>query len=168
MKSTTLMTTFLGATALVSTATVSAQELGRIASVSGRVLVQKANGTQVTAKNNMLLYHGDRVMVLRQSVATIAYSDTGCVDRYDENTHIKILKGNGCTGSAVHLAKGPTRTITKKIISNSANHLTGMPVVTNTSGFAGVGSGWGILAAGLGIAGVAAIINDDESCVSNC
>lgn len=168
MNSTTLVSTLIGATALVSTTTVSAQELGRIASVAGRVIVQKANGTQVPAKSNMSLYHGDRVVVMRKAVATIAYHDTGCVNRYDENTRIKIVKGNGCSGSEVKLVKGPVRTLTKKTIVSSANHLTGTPVITNTSGFAGVGSGWGLLAAGLGIAGVAAIINDDEDCVSSC
>ncbi|MBK8453639.1 MAG: hypothetical protein WAQ53_17950 [Thiofilum sp.] len=169
MNPTTIMTTFLGATALVSTATASAQELGHIASVAGRVIVQKANGSQVLAKARMPLYHGDRVMVMRKSLATVAYADTGCIERYDQNTHIKIVKGNGCTGSAVTVTKGPARTITKKLVTTHNLPTYVAPNVTTSSGsFAGVGTGWGILAAGLGIAGVVALVDDDDGCVSGC
>ena len=169
MNPTTIMTTFLGATALVSTATVSAQELGHVASVTGRVIVQKANGSQVPAKARMPLYHGDRIVVLRKSVATVAYADTGCVDRYDQNTNIKIVKGNGCVGSAVTVTKGPARTITKKLVTTNTLPTYIAPSTAPAGGsFAGVGTGWGLLAAGLGIAGVAALLDDDENCVSGC
>lgn len=70
------------------------QQLASLASVDGKIMVNKGHGF-VSAKPGMPLIDGDRIIALEGSRAAVVYPD-GCVTQIKENSLLALEKGAGC------------------------------------------------------------------------
>ena len=147
-----LVYALLGASVLLtSTTAIAASNVAYVANLEGKVLVQKADGSQVRAKHNMGLRQGDRLLVLKKSSATIS-SANGCQSYCAADSRVKIDENAKCGTTITTITKGPTRVL-KRTVTRTR------PIVRAAqapSKLVGMG-GTGVSGVGSGLAGVGSV-----------
>lgn len=155
------------ASALLLSNVVMAAELVPVASVAnleGSAVVSRGDAS-IALKNNMVLLEGDKVAVLEKSTLQLTYAD--CLVSHQQNTVVDVSASAPCAvgqqfgvGAAEVTAGAGSASGTGAAVAGST--VAGSTVAGATAVVGGVTAGT-LIAAGLGIAALAAATSDNDS-----
>lgn len=77
------------------------QDVAKVSSLTGQVLLEKQNGTRTPLQAGMILKEGENIMVLEKSSVKLVYTESSCVADYVANTLLPISAANQCATGQV-------------------------------------------------------------------
>lgn len=150
------------ASALLLSNVVMAAELVPVASVAnleGSAVVSRGDAS-IALKNNMVLLEGDKVAVLEKSTLQLTYAD--CLVSHQQNTVVDVSASAPCAVGQQFGVGAAEVTAGAGSASGTGAAVAGSTVAGATAVVGGVTAGT-LIAAGLGIAALAAATSDNDS-----
>ncbi|WP_287600162.1 hypothetical protein [Thiothrix sp.] len=149
------------ASALLLSNTVMAAEVVPVASVAnleGSAVVSRGDAS-IALKNNMVLLEGDKVAILEKSTLQLTYAD--CLVSHQQNTVVDVSANAPCAVGQQFGVGAAEVTAGAGSASGTGAAVAGSTVAGATAVVGGVTAGT-LIAAGLGIAALAAAATSDN------
>lgn len=153
----------LSSLAFSSTAYAAQQPVAKLLDVTGKAIVETANGTRHIAKSGMQISEGSNVILLEKAKVAMSYFSSGCKIAHGQNTLLTVLETAQCApgqqiavGAAAAAAGSAAGAATTTVAAGAAA-AAGAGAAAAGAGAAAAAGAIGLGTAGLVAAGVAAV-----------